>query len=212
MFIPIWGMVLIGLSLIYLIKRIFILWDRVKKSEYEVYVDTSGVASNPPSFIELANNKTINIKFDDQSIVINQISFNKGLNVINKISLYFTALNEAIKHEPKDEKEEIQFNGYKVQIYNSIVNQIYELSKHFVKNKRNYKKKLLKKAKDDTAFILNVCAEIIDYWGCVGKLVTLLSKGQTLRQTVGGGASWNSLNMDLTGKTEIKPRYALSTN
>ncbi len=177
-----------------------------------MYINTSGVSANPPKFIELMEGKTINFELDEYSIHIAQVSFNKGMAIIEKIVFLFELLSEQMKVKAETRTEEIKNNLFKMKTYNALVGQIYNLSKHYVKSKAKFKKKLHKKANADFAWLLSICSEIIDYWTFVGKQLALLSKGKTIRQTFGADATWNSLSWDSSGAIEIKPRYVLSMN
>ena len=212
MFIPVYGAVLAGCIIFYLIYKIITLKLKIYKNEFEVYVDTSGIAQNPPKFIDLVNGKTINFKLGKDDICISQLSITKGLKNINSIVALFNMLRQTMEVELDKKSDKLKQDILKMNIYKKIVHQIYDLSKPFVSNKRRFKKELFNKAKDDFAFILRICEEVIDYWGYVGKLLGLLSQGATLRQMFGEKASWKSVSWDLDGEIEIKPRYGLSTN
>jgi hypothetical protein len=198
---------LMALVLIFLLYRIVQLFNRIKKCEYEVYVNTAGITSNPPRFIELTEGKTINFRLGKEVVSISQISFNKGMETIERIQNLFTILSERIGHQPENEADKIKHNFLKINTYNLIVKEIYELSKPFARSKGKLKKELYKRAKKDTLFIMRICEQVLDYWIYVGKYTALLSKGKTLRQTFGGDATWNSINWDTTGKIDIRPRY-----
>lgn len=203
---------LIASALFYLVKRTITLYTKVKRAEYEVYIDTSGIAENPPKFVELMEGKTINIRLETEYLCINQVSFNKGLGVIDKIVYLFNILVKQMSKQSETRTEELKGSVLKMQTYNAIVNQIYLLGKPFAKNKRRFKKELFKKSKDDFQFLLTICQEVIDFWSHVGKQAALLSKGKTLRETYGENVTASLLSTGLDGKIEIKPRYAYSTN
>jgi len=207
MFIPTYGLVLIGLALLFLLYRLSEFYSRIKKCEFEVYVNTAGIVENPPRFVELMDNKTINIKLDKEAIIVNQVSFNKGMTHIQRISYLVELLNTTMQGVAKTKLDGIKQSVKKMTIYNQLVNELYGLSKHFASNKRRYKKELYKRTKDDFLFTLRVCEEVIDYWSTVGKLQALLGKGKTLRQIHGVNATWNSTKWDSDGRIEIKPRY-----
>jgi hypothetical protein len=212
MYIPYWGLVLIALALLYLINRSLGLYSKIRNLEFEVYVNTEGVVSNPPNFMELMEGKTINFKLGKEIIHIPQISFIKGINTIDKIITLVNMLSEQMKIKSIDKIQEMKNNVYKMKTYNAIVYQIYDLSKNFVNNKGRFKKELFNKAKNDYVFILSICEEVIDFWSYVGKIMALLAKGKTKRMIHGEGASLRFLNTDINGKIEIKPRYDLSMN
>lgn len=207
MFIPPYGLGLIALALIFLLYRLVQYASRIRKCEYEVYVNTAGISCNPPRFIELMEGKTINFKLNNRVISIPHLSITKGLVTIDRIAYLFTLLAERMKKEDNNKIELWRNNRIKQSTYNQIVTEIYNLSRPFAGNKKSFKKELFKKAKDDFTWILRICEQVLDFWSTVEKQIALLKKGRTLRQTLGVSASWNSTNWDTDGKIEIKPRF-----
>lgn len=212
MFIPFWGLGLIALALWLMMYRCIQYFYKIKNAEYEVYIDTTGISQNPPRFIELMEGKTINIKFDKYYVCINQVSFLKGMSALDNIQYLYSELVKLMDKKTETETEHMRLNIRKMKTYSAIVGQIYELSKRFVKNKGKYRKELFKKSQEDFEFILNVCAEVIDYWSHVGKLLALLSQGSTPRKTYGDERIMTSRKWGSDGTIEIKPRYVLSMN
>ncbi|MBU1235026.1 MAG: hypothetical protein KKC77_19235, partial [Proteobacteria bacterium] len=177
-----------------------------------VYIDTSGIAINPPKFIDVLQNKTINFNIGKYAIKIGHISIGSGLTTVNKIAMLYNGLDKLTDQIPKNRMDEISINFRKVSIYKLIVHQIYLLSKHFVDNKRKYKKELFKFSNENQEKIMLITEQIFDYWKYIKKLLALLGRGGTLRQTIGERYTWNSYETDTNGKVIIKPRFGLSTN
>ena len=74
--------ILVGLIVLYLAVK-------ASKKAYKetVYVDTSGIESNPPNFLETLENKTLNIKVDEKNhISINHFNVATGLTRVKLIS------------------------------------------------------------------------------------------------------------------------------
>jgi len=200
-----------GVILLYLIFKLFEYKGKLAKPE-QVFIDSSGIASNPPKFIDVLQNKTINFKVGKEAIIINQITIGTGLSTVNKIATLFNKLAEEFDKLPRSKVEEFKINLLKDSIYKQIVKQIYKLSKPFAKNKYKYKKELFKESKANHEKILLIVEQIFDYWMYIKKLLALLAKGGSQRMIIGEGATWNSYETDTTGQRIIKPRFGLSTN
>lgn len=200
-----------GLIFLYLLFKIFEYKSKIAKPE-TVYVDTSGIAVNPPSFIETIKNKTINFKVNDIDIKICHLSVVDGLNKIERIASLFLRLNKLFEIETKNKVDKIKTNLLKDATFKQIVYQIYLLSKPFIKKKRLLKKELLKLAKNNVEQVLLISEQVFDYWRYIKKLMALLAQGVTLKQTVGERYTWSSYETDWTGRLIIKPRCELSMN
>jgi hypothetical protein len=172
----------------------------------------SGIGNNPPKFVDLMRNKTINFVLGNEKIVISQVNIGKGLSTIELIARLFSGLQEEMAREYSNKLEEVKHNIIKWKYYKQIFTLVYNLSVPFAKNKRRFKKEFLKMASKDTEWTMLIVEQILDYWMYVGKLIALLGRGATLKQTHGECVGWNSINWESDGKIEIKPRYDLSTN
>lgn len=195
-----------GVILFYLIYKNIEYKAKIAKPE-RIYIDSSGVAANPPQFIEVLQNKTINFLIGKEKIVISQITIGDGLTSINIIANLYAKLDEINDIVPGNKLDEVRLNVRKISILNLITKYLYKLSKPFAKNKRSYKKELFKTANNNCEKIFLICEQIFNYWIYIKKLKGLLSKGATLQMINGEGFTWNSYEMDLTGKTIITPRY-----
>jgi len=209
--IPIYYLVVGGVILLWLIFKLFEYKSKLVKPE-QVYVDSSGIASNPPKFIDVLQNKTINFVVNGEKIVISQLSIGKGLTTVNKIAMLFDRLGKEVVKIPKSKVDQFNLNMLKTGIYKQIVYEIYILSKPFVKSRRRFKKALVKMSNENHEKVLLIVEQIFDYWMYIKKLIALLAKGGSLRQTIGEGCTWNSYAMDTDGNRIIKPRYDLSMN
>jgi hypothetical protein len=201
-----------GLVVLYLIFKVFEYRAKIGKPEVS-YVDTSGIPVNPPTYIEVIKNKTINFKLNNKwDVKICHLSLTNGLNTIQKICILFDNLNVLMTKQCKTRLEEIQNNFLKSAAYKNIINQVFILSKPFVESKRRYRKALYKKALKDFEWFLLVVESIYNYWIYLGKLQALLSRGKTLRLINGDLFTWNSYEMDSDGKHIVKPLFASSMN
>jgi hypothetical protein len=177
-----------------------------------IYVDTSGIADNPPKFIDVLQNKTINFVIDGHKVVIHQVGIGEGMTIVTKIASLYKTLSELTDKVPANRIEQVKLNIAKASTYKQIVLQIYKLSKSFVSNKRKYKKALLTEAMNNHEKVLLITEQIFDYWMYIKKLLALLGRGGSIRMTTGEGFTWNSYETDTDGTPIIKPRFGLSTN
>jgi hypothetical protein len=200
-----------GVILLYLLFKLFEYKSRMAKPEY-IYVDTSGIAHNPPQFIEVTKNKTINFKIGSHHIIVSQITVNEGMVKINTIASIFKSLVEALESKPKNKLDQVRLNVVRAGLYKQAVANVFKFSVIFAKNKKAYKKAIFKYAKEDYEGMLLIIEQIFDYWIYLKKLKALLAQGGSHRMIIGEGSTWNSYETDMTGKRIIKPRYALSMN
>jgi hypothetical protein len=204
-------LVVSGLIILRLIYRLVLVNLKLQKQE-PVYVDTSGIDENPPKFIEVVKNKTINFVLGKEKISIMHLSVTKGLNRIEKIAGLFYRLHEEFKKEYNTKLQKLAHTAIKKSIYNQIVIELYKLCKPFAKRKRRFRKELYKKASNDFEWTCLVIEQVFDYWAYVGKLQALLSRGGSIRQILGGNFSWSYTDWGLSGKPLIKPRFVSSMN
>nr|BDD44682.1 hypothetical protein 12 [Legionellales bacterium] len=209
--VPLYCLVAVGLVLLWLVFKLFEYKAKIVKPE-RVYVDTSGITDNPPNFIEVQQNKTINFVFSGEKVVIPYITVGDGLSKVKKIASYYKLINELHDMETTTRVEEIKNNMARSNIYKLAVKEIYKLSKPFAKHVRRFKKRFYKEANNNFELVMLITEQIFDYWMYIKKLLALLSRGGSLRMTIGGGFTWNSYATDIDGKLIIKPRYGLSTN
>lgn len=183
--------------------------DKIAKAEYQQYIDTSGIGTNPPLFIDTWQGKTINFRVDDKHIIhIPHMRPQQCFGHLKAIAAYYkilTAQAEKVAANKKEERQDKIINAY---AYYRIIVLIYNLSKDFVKNKRRYFKALHARGKNDVAFILDVTEQVIDYWTYIKKKLSLLATASSLRiSTNGGRSSWDSVKLASDGKISIRPRY-----
>jgi hypothetical protein len=209
--VPTYYIVAGGVILLYLLFKNREYRIKVAKPE-RINVDTSGIASNPPQFIEVLQNKTINFLIGNEKIVISQLTVGDGLTNVNIISTLYAKLQEVNEIMPNNRVDEVKINLRKVAILKLITKHLYKLSKSFATHKRSYKKELYKTSKENCEKIFLICEQIFDYWMYIKKLNALLAQGGSMRMTIGEGSTWNYYETDTTGKRIIKPRYGLSTN
>jgi hypothetical protein len=187
--------------------------------------DITGISTNPPKFVDLMKNKTINFVCGKEKIVIHQLSITKGLTTIELIARLFQGLQEEMKREFDDKTEQIKHNIFKWRYYKQIYSLVFKLAKPFAYNKRQFKKEFMSKANKDMEWTLLIVEQILDYWGYLGEFVALLAildywgylgefvallaRGATIRQMHGEAVGWNSFNGASGGTFEIKPRLGL---
>jgi len=187
--------ILVGLIVLYLAVK-------ASKKAYKetVYVDTSGIESNPPNFLETLENKTLNIKVDENNhISINHFNVATGLTRVKLISGLLKSLQILMDKSTgtlKDKATLYFVNG-------KLITELYKLIKPHATWRA--KRAFIKRAYKDSFWTFKIVEEIYNYWMCVGKLLALLMEGQTLRMTTGGSAMLNSTRMDSDGVT-YKPR------
>lgn len=200
--------IVIVLSVTCLILLFLYLKSKEKEGKETIrYVDTSGIVSNPPRFIEVAPNKTINFSFDKYKISICHLPIFENIELISKLSGHFAIIKYGLKKKydtPFSKADETRI--YQAH-YMSIVKTLYTLSKPFNK-KRGYKKAFEKKCYGDSNFVFMICKEIFDYWQNMGKLLGVLEKGLTPRLQYGEELGSDRLKWDEHGKRLITPRYA----
>jgi len=200
-----------GVILLYLLFKLLECKSKIAKPE-RVYIDSSGISINPPQFMDVLQNKTINFKIGKHHIIIPQITIGDGMTKVSLIATLFKSLNDCFGKIPSGKIETLQLNIYKSAIYRQIVNYIYKLSRPFAKSKRAYKREYFKYAKTEHEKIMLICEQVFDYWMYIKKLTALLAQGGSLRMINGEACTWSSYEMDMTGKRIIRPRFALSTN
>jgi len=181
-------------------------YKKTGKPQEPVYVDRSGIVANPPTYIEVWKNKTINFKLGKESISINQIPILDCLRYVDGIAGLYAQLVGEINTVPTNDAEKMLHQYRYISTYNQIVKMIFKLSRPHAKNKRRFKRELFKRANTDMQFFLSICEEVSDYWRFMGKQIALLSQGKTIKMTHGARSTWNNSNVDDQGKISIKPR------
>lgn len=209
--LPIYFLVIGGVIILWLVFKVFEYRSKVAKPE-RVYVDTSGITTNPPKFIETLQNKTINFSIGSHKVSVSQLSIGDGLTTVNKIAALFKTLAKQVERTPKSRLDQMNINVLKTTTYKQIVYHIYLLSKPFVTSRRKFKKELFREAEKNHEKVLLIVEQIFDYWMYIKELLSLLARGGTLRMTTGDNFTWNSRETDINGNHIIKPRFALSTN
>jgi hypothetical protein len=208
--VPLYCIIAVGLVLLWLIFKLYEYKSKIPKPE-RIFVDTSGITENPPRYIEVKQNKTINFLVNGEKVVISYITI-EGLSLVKKIATYYRILSELQNIESENRIDEIRTNLAIANTYKSAVKEIYKLSKPFAKHRRRFKKAFFKEAANNFELVLLITEQIFDYWMYIKKLLALLGKGGSLRMTIGGGFTWSSYTTDLDGNLLIRPRYGRSTN
>jgi hypothetical protein len=187
----------------------FLFWKKKKTILEYVYIDTTGIESNPPkNYIDVEQNKTINFKLGVDSISICHLPIKLNIKYIEKIAYIWELINAESEYKSKSKIEDFSHKVRQGLYYKQATSLIYGLSKHFVDKKRRFKKALFKRSKQDTDFIMDITEQVFNFWLYRKKKALMLSQSQTLLSTVGSTSTWNSLNLDNQGKTLIKPRFA----
>jgi hypothetical protein len=203
--------VIAGLVFLYLVLRLANLKKQLADRE-PLYVDTQGIISNPPNFIDVIQNRTINFQIDKTVIKIDQINFVAGINTIKRIADLFTMLKKLFDQQNKNKIDEFKNNIYKLAVYRELIKQLYNLSKCHVKKRRKYKKQLYSYFEKDFEKLLLIFEQVLDYWGCLGECLSFLARGTTRQQTTGVKPGQSLRSTGTGGKTVIIPRFELCTN
>lgn len=190
-----------------------IIWLYLYSQKEVRYVDRSGIASNPPTFIETWENKTINFNYDGKQIKICHMPLPETLKYINKIAriyqtlyLYFEQIKEDAYGGQKLSSKQI------IELVDEIAITIYHLSKPHLRiwERIGRKKWIIKKARGDIDFVLGICGETFDYMQYLGNALRSLSQGATSRMMYGKKSSWNTIKRDIHGKRLLEPMHDLS--
>jgi len=204
-------LIILGVILLYILFKNREYKSKIASPE-RIYVDTSGVSVNPPNFIEVLKNKTINFDIGTHAIKITHITPSDGFTSVNLIASLFSKFSDLMEKIPENKIERIKNNLLKAGIYKQIVYEIYNLSKSFTSGNGGYRRALIDYSKTHEEEIFLIVDQIFDYWMYIKKLVALLSKGGSKRMILGEGCTWNSYETDMTGNRIIKPRFGLSMN
>jgi hypothetical protein len=206
--ILIYALACAGVAIIFLAYKYFSLLDKFGKNEFVQYVDTSGITQNPPQYIDLWEGKTINFKLDKWAIKINFLRPDWCFKYLRSIAENYQLLLAQAENGEKSVMETYVYGA----AYVRIVQSVYDLSKHFVRGRRAYRKALIAKSKKDIAFVLNACEQMFDYWIYVKKKIALLAAQTTLRRTAGVSFADNSCKLGTDGKIYAIPRFEPGSN
>lgn len=171
-----------------------------------IYADRSGIGVNPPTqFIDVWANKTINFKLggstDPEFVVsIAQLPIFMCMDYVKRISHLFQLLCEYLEVKPQDEIKKLKLDALYIEIFNNIINNIYELSHPFIKNKKRFRKLLFEECQKDVHLTIHICEQVSDYWKLVKKKAQILGQATTLRQMHGVDTLWSNTNLDAKGK------------
>jgi hypothetical protein len=161
-----------------------------KVKQVDRYIDTSGIRTNPPNFIEVQKGCTLNIKVDDYDLIV-------PLHGYINYAYYSGALKRCLDTiNGATEEDQIQ---QRMIAYSALISVVYNTCKSVLKKKelKKFKKSLYAKAFDDVDWFLNVLAEIEDYWTFIKKKVAHLAAGTTPRQIYGERCTWDYVRRDL---------------
>lgn len=203
--------VLLLANLVFLV--ILVACGSAKKND-SVFEDISGIAVNPPNFIDVVRRKTLNIKLDEFTISIPQIGFLEGILRMREIQTAYLLLKKSANSDTDlikvNETNLNEFVTFTAMIHNFLFN----VSKKYVKRKelKKYNAKLKEKCLNDIEWVCEVTEQIFDFWTYVKKKVEFLASGMTIRQMYGEECTWESLSLDLQGNTYLLPRYGKSLN
>lgn len=202
------GLILFAIiQFFYYRKKMKILSRKIQEPELVQYVDTSGVDSVPPKYIDVWQGKTINFKLGKWSIIIPMVRAVDFFRYVEKIALNYETMRRMIN---KSSGNKWVDNILYVRLHDHNAKLIYKLSCRFVKDKRKFQKALISESRKNVAFIIGICEQVLDFWALYKKKISLLAQGATERQMGGNPSAWNSSSSDGDGKTYAMPRYALS--
>jgi len=174
-----------------------------------MYVDSGGVRSIPPEYIDVVKRKTMNVKLDAEfTISIPQVSFIDAVYRIREIQAIFYLLKQ--ESERKDalvvnEKNLKQFLTFA----HALCVLVYSLSYTFIKRgkRKAYFKAMKKRMINDIEWTCELLEQMLDFWAYIKKKVSYLAKGSTPRQMYGDNFSWDYLGIGSDGSTYLLPRY-----
>ncbi len=177
------------------------------KSDNLVYVDRGGISSNPPTFLDTWQNKTINFSYKGLEIKISHLPIRENLEVISRLAGLFAILRDgASAHFKVPFTKDLAKSTYQ-QAYIEIVNILFTLSKPHIKKTFRYKKKFFNHFIEDSEAVFQISSQIFDYWQYMGKLLAVLAQGLTPRLVYGADLTSGSLKWDTQGNRLIEPRY-----
>ena len=180
----------------------------IKDGKIIQYIDTSGIKSNPPSYIETWQNKTLNIKlskrYDIKVTHLPALWCLKYLEDFQNTYLYIQQLSQTTS---KNRLEESKRQSILIGCYKRLIKYIYNLSKYSVKNRRRYRKELFKRGLMDIVFITDITEQIIDFWKTLKKKLQLQASGETLKSMHGDTCTWSYTSWDGDLRKSVKPRY-----
>ena len=183
-----------------------ILFIRKRGNEIEIrYIDKSGIASNPPSFLETKAGKTLNIDFDGTKIIINHFPIWENLEIISKIAGIFQSLKvgaDLFYNKPLTEIESVAY--YQI-AYEKLINLLIKILRPHLSRKELKKFKIF--ARENSNGVFEICAEIFDFWQYMGKLTAGMGQGLSPRLQYGERLTSDSLKWDDQGERLIQPRY-----
>jgi hypothetical protein len=175
-----------------------------------MYVDSGGVRTIPPEYIDVIKHKTMNVKIDNEfTICIPQVSFIDGVYRIRDIQMIFTMLKKhagdatVVKVDEKNLKEFLTFA-------HALAILLYSLSSSFIKSgkRKKYFNALKKKIIGDIEWTCELYENILDFWAYIKKKMDFLAHGSTPRQMYGDNWSWDYVLIHSDGSTSLLPRYA----
>lgn len=206
---PFYALAIAGAAIIIcLLYKYAELYRMFKANEFVQYVDTSGIAQNPPSYIDVWEGKTINFKLDKWDIKIPQMKPDWCFKYLRRFAINYKLLLEQAEKETTSRLDQLIYAG----AYANVVRCIYGLSKHFISNKRKFRKALSARSRNDIMFILDISEQIYDYWIYVKKKIALLSNQTTLRKMAGASFADGSCKLDTDGKIYAIPRFESGLN
>lgn len=190
-----------------------IIWLYLYNKKEVRYFDKSGIASNPPTFLETWENKTINFNFKGKIIRIGHLPFKETYNHISKISDLFKVLMAKHDGSMEDYFKDKRLSDMEItSVVDTIADTLYELSKPYLSfyERLGRRKWMIKKCRNDVDFVIGLSGEIFDYWLNLGNALALLMRGATVKMMYGQDASLNTTKRDSVGARLIEPRQELS--
>lgn len=145
----------------------------------EVYFDSSGVSSNPPSVFELTAAKTLNVRVDKKHVLrIPQVSAGPGVMVLCSIQ---QAYGEIVRLITEAEKEGKSVPGEVGVLSLRLIALIASLAMPYSKGGRKFQEALFKRCYEDSAFLMGLCRELVDFWVKKKRLMERLAAGTPSR-------------------------------
>jgi hypothetical protein len=150
---------------------------------------TGGIMTNPPTFIEVIENKPLMVKVDNKyTFIVRHPSSIESISYLQKLRQLFHAL-KAVQSKEYTASTEKTIQA----IYLSIALVLFSMSRKEYKGyfkQRAYRKALIIRSVYSTEWLVGVVSELNDFWKLIKKKEQYQADGVTLRQTHGEKFTW----------------------
>jgi hypothetical protein len=172
----------IGLSSLSIVLLALLIRKRGKAIE-------AAVLSNPPTFVELIENKPLVVKVDDKyNFVVRHPSSIRSIQYLSRLRQLFATLRDVQKKEYTRTVEKM-IQG----LYVAVAYVLYNMSKDEYRGLKRlgYRKAIILKAILCTEWITELVSQVNDFWRLIKKKEQYQAAGVTLRSINGEGFTWD---------------------